>query len=102
MSSFSLFNTKGGHCSLVKLLPGARLTTFTIYHYYQQRHVSWTPVFAADENIRAGFHYTSSTNKIDSGPCWAGIVGSGYAEQYLAPSITPTDMPAATNTTARR
>jgi len=40
MSSFSLFNTKKYHCSLMKILPGPRLTTFVIHHFYQQRHVS--------------------------------------------------------------
>jgi hypothetical protein len=90
MSSFSLFNRKGGHCSLTKLLPGARLTTFTIYHYYQQRHVSWTPVFLADENIRAGAHYMDPNNKLEMPGCWRDIVSTSYAEQYLAPTAAPT------------
>lgn len=41
MSSFSLFYTKKYHCALIKVIPGDRLTTFVVHHYYQQRHVSW-------------------------------------------------------------
>jgi hypothetical protein len=89
MSSFSLFDRKGGHCGLNKLLPGARLNTFTIYHYYQQRHVSWSPVFSMDESIRADVN-----NKNSGGACWNDIVDSARAEQF-PPAVVVTNGSAA-------
>ena len=46
MSSFGIYDHKPHHCSMSKLIPGDKLTVFMIQHYYQQRHVSWVPVFA--------------------------------------------------------
>lgn len=84
MSSFSLFYRKTYHCGLNKLLPPTRLYTFAILHYYQQRHVSWIPVFAADENIRAGFHSRQRT-PAEVPPCWKTIVEHYQAEQAGKP-----------------
>lgn len=47
MSSFSQFDV----CHLTKLLPAARLYTFTVYHYYHQRHVSWQGVYTTEEEL---------------------------------------------------
>jgi hypothetical protein len=80
MSSFSIFDHKPHYCSLNKLLPPERLMTFAVLHYYQQRHVSWTPVFVADENIRAGFSYTGRQN-INVPECWNAIVTRVRKEQ---------------------
>eukprot|EP01036_Dinobryon_divergens_P029057 gene29057-38109_t len=89
MSSFSLFYTKKYHCALIKVIPGDRLTTFVVHHYYQQRHVSWYPVFHSDENIRAGYHYYAQPKvKVDLPPCWSNIYASAFAEQY--PPVNPT------------
>lgn len=93
MSSFSLFDHKAGHCGLNKLLPGDRFLTFTVLHYYQQRHVSWTPTFLADENIRAGYDY-HATPKVESDPpeCWRRMVNSARLEQTQ--TSAPTNAPA--------
>jgi hypothetical protein len=61
MSSFSLFDV----CKLRKLLPGSRLFTFLVQHYYQQRHVSWQGVFATDEGVQR------ATN---APVCWAPLM----------------------------
>lgn len=83
MSSFSLFYTKKYHCSLNKIIPGNRFTTFVVHHFYQQRHVSWYPVFFSDENLRAGYHYYAQPKvKLDMPPCWKDIQASALAEQY--------------------
>lgn len=34
-----------------KLLP-EYFSSFLIQHYYQQRHISWTPTFEVEENLR--------------------------------------------------
>lgn len=71
MSSLSLFERRNYHCGLQKILPAHGLTTFSIYHYYQQRHVSWTSVYAADKNIRAGYHFASTPRVEEEIPsCW--------------------------------
>lgn len=54
MSSFSLYDRKSGGCGLMKLLPPEGLSRFAVYHYYQQRHVSWIPVFQVDDGIVVG------------------------------------------------
>ena len=96
MSSFSLFS-RGGWCGLHKVLPGERFTTFTIQHYYQQRHVSWTPVFFADENIKAGYHYSASPRQKREFPsCWEHVVNQSLVQQELklyTPSLEPTQPP---------
>jgi hypothetical protein len=96
MSSFSLFDHKRYHCGLNKLLPAERLTTFTIHHYYQQRHVSWTPVFFSSENLNAGFEYTSRGH-MDLPECWKPIAERNQALQAAtaAPSELPTLKPTA-------
>ena len=48
MSSFGIYEHKPHHCAMTKLIPASRLSTFTIQHYYQQRHVAWTSVFLGD------------------------------------------------------
>jgi len=45
MSSFSLFDEKYGHCGLTEILPPTGLSTFAIYHFYHQRHTTWTALF---------------------------------------------------------
>lgn len=97
MSSFSLFS-RGGWCGLHKVIPGERFTTFTILHYYQQRHVSWTPVFIADENMKAGYHYSSSPRlKRDYPSCWERVVNESnilQAQNKFSPSLEPTSLSA--------
>lgn len=57
---------------------------------YQQRHVSWTPVFVGDENLRAGNHYYSNPKvKLNTPACWQSIVDQAQAEQY-PPTLAPT------------
>jgi hypothetical protein len=100
MSSFSLFS-RGGWCGLHKVIPGERFTTFTILHYYQQRHVSWTPVFFADENMKAGYHYSASPRqKRDFPECWRKVVNEStilQEQKIYTPTLAPT--PAPTNET---
>jgi hypothetical protein len=85
MSSFSLFDKKPYHCGLTKLLPAERLVTFSILHYFQQKHVSWTSVFLADENIRAGYHYYAVPRSPQEPPsCWNKIVEQAKLEQKNA------------------
>jgi hypothetical protein len=83
MSSFSLFDHKKYHCGLNKLLPAERLYTFSVLHYFQQRHVSWTPVFFADENIRAGYNFQSNPrypmNNIPQ--CWDKLIAISKEDQ---------------------
>lgn len=69
MSSFGLF----GHCGVGKVIPARSFTTFTVLHYYAQRHVSWTSVFSAIENMESGYHYYSNNVKIDLPNCWKNI-----------------------------
>lgn len=40
-----------GHCGLQKILPSNFVSTM-ILHYYQQRHVSWIPVFSMADTLR--------------------------------------------------
>lgn len=87
MSSFSLFDRKMYHCGLTKILPSERLYTFAVLHYYQQRHVSWTPVIMADENLRAGFHPRAVPRSPISMPaCWDSIVKRARQEQNITSS----------------
>ena len=79
MSSFSLFDHKEYHCGLNKLIPGERLMTFQIWHYYPQRMVSWYPTFEADESLRHGKDFRS-TNKFEQPKCWARIRKDADAE----------------------
>lgn len=82
MSSFSLFDHKRYHCGLNKILPADRLYTFGVLHYYQQRHIQWTPVFFADENIRAGYHYHAvPRTPMGTPPCWEKLVSRYRADQ---------------------
>lgn len=120
MSSFLVFDHKTNYCGMNKLIPGARLTTFTIWHCkhtwrnfilitwknnilylrhilhtskktdYQQRHISWTPVFVADENLRAGNHYYSNPKvKLNAPACWKEIVDQAQLEQAPPPPPPP-------------
>ena len=77
-----------------KVLPGERFTTFTIQHYYHQKHISWTPVFFADENIKAGYHYSASPRqKREFPPCWERVVNQSLTLQDLklfTPTLEPT------------
>jgi hypothetical protein len=90
MSSFSIFDHKPYHCGMTKLLPAERLYTFSILHYYQQRHVSWTSVFLADENIRAGYNYRAPPRQQpqDMPSCWATIVQNARREQEASAAQT--------------
>jgi hypothetical protein len=55
--------------------------------YFKSKHPSWTPVFSADENLRAGFHYTQRGNVERAPPqCWAHIVNASRTEQAGAPA----------------
>ena len=86
MSSFSVFDHKPHHCSMTKLLPAERFMAFMILHYYQQRHVSWTPTFFADENLHAGYHYAASPRQTLTIPsCWKNVVEKAKEEQEKAP-----------------
>lgn len=70
MSSFGLF----GNCGVTKLIPARQFTSFSILHYYPQRHVSWTPVFTAIENMESGYHYYAvPKTRIDLPSCWSDI-----------------------------
>eukprot|EP01032_Pedospumella_encystans_P025124 gene25124-28404_t len=59
MSSFLVFDNSDGNCGMKKYIPGARFTTFSIYHYYKQRHVGWNGLFAYDDAIYAGYNTTN-------------------------------------------
>lgn len=86
MSSFSLFDHKQYHCGMNKLIPADRFMIFAVLHYYQQRHISWTPVFLADENIRAGFDYHFVPRTAMNVPeCWKDMVDFAKAEQDAKP-----------------
>jgi hypothetical protein len=104
MSSFSVYDHKPNSCGMGKLIPASRLTTFTIYHYYQQRHVSWTPVFFADENLVSGHVYSAApgTQKVASPPpCWNELIATSMAEQF-SPTMSPTASPNNTTNPAPR
>lgn len=82
MSSFSVFDHKQGHCALNKIIPGDRFMSFSVLHYYKSKHPSWTPVFASDENLRAGYHYTQRGNIQHSVPdCWDQLINTSRTEQ---------------------
>lgn len=84
MSSFSLFDMKNYHCGMVKLIPAERLSSFVVLHYYQQRHVSWIPVFGAVDNLNAGFHFASDPKIKENVPdCWKDIVKRGKINQNI-------------------
>lgn len=91
MSSFSIFDHKPYHCGMTKLLPAERLYTFSIQHYYQQRHVSWTSVFLADENIRAGYNYRAPPRQqpMEMPSCWSVIVENARKEQEESAHTKP-------------
>jgi hypothetical protein len=92
MSSFSIFDHKPYHCGMTKLLPAERLYTFGILHYYQQRHISWTSVFLADENIRAGYNYRNiprSGDPMEMPSCWKAIVENARKEQEGSEHLQP-------------
>lgn len=65
---------------------------------YQQHHVSWSSLFAVDENIRGGYH-PYGTNAKDPQyvpPCWERLVAQSRQEQVqdsLPPSQSPTESP---------
>eukprot|EP01034_Spumella_vulgaris_P033221 gene33221-40991_t len=78
MSSFSLFTPKGGHCRLNKLLPGTRLQTFSVNHYYHQRHTSNSEVFGLDEYLQTDYDTRTAV-----GGCWEGVVDKKRSELGL-------------------
>ena len=75
MSSFYLF---GQPCNMVKLIPGNRLTSFMILHYYQQKHTFWTPVFTGYEYIITGKNYAGGS-PVKYPSCWNELVNSSVA-----------------------
>lgn len=81
MSSFFLYSSP---CNMNKLIPAATLTSFMILHFYQQRHISWTPVFSGFENIVAGREYSAGG---DGGEmpkeCWGPLVSKSIALQKV-------------------
>ena len=100
MSSFSLYDQKRYHCGMHKIIPGERLHSFMILHYFQQRHVSWTPVFFGVENVIAGFDYSHGERNMNVEPgsvpdCWKEVVERNLAHQRAtgAPSFPPTSPP---------
>lgn len=92
MSSFSLF---GESCQLTKLIPARHFMTFAVLHYYQQRHVSWKPVFLADDNMISGYHYYAIPKvKLETPTCWESLILETLAEQeqmLLLPNSTVYD-----------
>jgi hypothetical protein len=83
MSSFSIFgNPNHGACGMQKIIPGERFSTFLVHHYYQQRHVSWTPTFTTDDDIHAGYHKKEQEVPF----CWRPIVNASITEQSLPPT----------------
>lgn len=72
---------------MLKLIPGERFYSFFVQHYFQQKHVSWTPVFFSDENIRAGINYQAVSKTMNMPPCWEQIKAKALAEQH--PLDTP-------------
>ena len=82
MSSIQLYDRRHGHCGMTKYLPANGLSRFAVYHYYDQRHVSWIPVFNVDEGVRAG----------NSGrpPCWERVVDENliYQQRPIETNIT--------------
>lgn len=81
MSSFSLYDKKYYHCGLNKIIPGEHFSTFTVWHYYQQRHVSWISAFHAENNLMAGFHFSSNPRvRNDIPSCWTQIVNQSMIE----------------------
>jgi hypothetical protein len=82
MSSIFLYD----RCKVEKVLPAERFMTFTVLHYYAQRHVSWTTVVSVNENIKSNHH------DLNVPPCWVDIVKRSIAEQDQAPAnLTVTD-----------
>ncbi len=76
MSSLSIFYNRffrpGQHCSVNKIIPGTKIETFTVRHYYQQKHVSWIPVHTADQKVRKGKHYIND-GMLGVPDCWKDI-----------------------------
>lgn len=68
---------------MVKLYPAHGLSTFGVYHYYQQRHINWTPYFPGDENLRAGYYYNVFPRKEMSNvpECWKKVIAENREEQ---------------------
>ena len=57
---------------------------FTLQTDYQQKHVSWTPVFTADENLLAGNHYYAVPKVPITAPdCWKETFAKAQAEQSV-------------------
>lgn len=81
--------------SAAVLTPRNTIPSFHVYPAdYQQRHISWTPVFVGDENLRAGYHYYSNPKvKLNAPPCWKAIIDQGQLEQ--APPTAPPSVQAA-------
>ena len=75
MSSFYLW---GQPCNIAKLIPGARLTSFMILHYYQQKHTFWTPVFTGYEYIITGKEYAGGS-PVKYPSCWNELVNASTA-----------------------
>ena len=73
MSSFSIFDHKPHHCGLHKLLPAVSMSSFWIYHFFQQRLVSWYPTIVVDDSVHSGHHYISQAT-LQMPPCWNDIV----------------------------
>ena len=89
MSSFSIFG-KQAACNMHKILPGERFSNYQVWHYYQQRHVSWTPVFTVDDDIHAGYHRKEQ----DQPECWRPLVNRSQIEQSIpSTNYTPQAWP---------
>jgi len=82
MSSFLIYEHKAHYCGLYKLHPAERFYKFGVQHYYQQRHVSWFPMWTANENVKAGFHHYSVPKAgLEVPDCWKDIVEESKAAQ---------------------
>jgi hypothetical protein len=85
MSSFSLYHDLPYACQLHKLIPGDRLVSFSVWHYYPALHPSTAlQLHTADENIRAGYFPWMPLLKSDYYEyltCWNDTLTISFNEQ---------------------
>ncbi len=86
MSSFSLYHDLPWACGLSKLIPGERLVTFSVLHYFPALHPSENlQLHTSDENIRAGYVPYMPLLKSDYYEwlkCWDPVIAAAEKEQY--------------------
>ena len=76
MSSFSIYSSGSHCCGMNKILPADHFSSFLIQHYYQQRHVSWTPTYSTDYELH------QNAREIN---CWNGIKAATLKDSSNSP-----------------